>query len=165
MLLINVKVDILKQNRCVEEKAWKEALYLRTLMYFVHFWQFTPCGLFKKTEMLLKIPVFLSFLVFWRIVQTFRRTWVLLDPEYKDSTIIQIVGTYLHRHIPETGICSVISMLVPVVKFQIGWFDIPRSLKFSLSFIQKIVTCLSSWPSGLEKKPRPAILVNKFFIA
>ena len=45
---------------------------------------------------------------------------MLLDPEYKDTTIIQIVGTCLHRHIPETGIRSVIYMSVPVVKFKIG---------------------------------------------
>ena len=32
-----LKVEIRKQNKCVEEMAWKGAFYLRTLMYFVHF--------------------------------------------------------------------------------------------------------------------------------
>jgi len=37
-----------KTDRCVDEKAWKDAFYLLVFMYFVHFWQFTPCGLFQK---------------------------------------------------------------------------------------------------------------------
>jgi len=90
--------------------------------------------------MLLKIPVF-WYVIFSFSGEYFRRFGeprVLLDPEYKDTSIIQIVGTYLHRYIPETGICSVISMSVPVVTFKLDWFDIPSGLKFLLSFIPKI---------------------------
>jgi len=76
---------------------------------------------FRNTEMLLKIPVF-WYVIFSFSGEYFRRFGeprVLLDPEYKDTSIIQIVGTYLHRYIPETGICSVISMSVPVVTFKL----------------------------------------------
>jgi hypothetical protein len=140
MLLINFKAEFRKQNRCVEEMAWKEAFYLRTLMYFVHFWQFTPCGLFQKNRDVAENSSLL-YVIFSCSGELFRRFGeprVLLDPEYEDTTIIKIVWTYLHRLIPETGICSVISMSVRVVKFKLGWFDIPRGLNFSLSFIPKI---------------------------